>query len=226
VAEEQYQEEAASALEVSDALVQPVPVEEALKLPEQAREHTLTVVPAQPVLLNDPPTDKAKTRRAAREIVNDQLLTHLEPEIPTTAPVEESYDDSAPLASRLAACLIDMVVIAFASSPFAAIIELTNGNWSDLRVSGSMAGIVIVVMFLYLTASTALAGRTWGMSLVSLRAVDADTGLLPTTRQAVTRAIVYMLSLAALGVGVLYALFDAEGRTVHDHLSGTAVVRE
>jgi uncharacterized RDD family membrane protein YckC len=96
----------------------------------------------------------------------------------------------------------------------------------DWRVIASMSGIVLVVMFLYLTASTALAGRTWGMSLASLRAVDADTGLSPTTKQAVGRAILYVVSLLTLGLGLLYALFDAEGRAVHDHLSGTAVVRE
>ncbi|MBV9211851.1 MAG: RDD family protein, partial [Acidobacteria bacterium] len=119
-----------------------------------------------------------------------------------------------------------LLVVAFASSPFAAIIELTNGNWNDERVLASMGGILLIIMFLYLTTSTALAGRTWGMSLVGLRAVDVDNGLPPTTKQSVTRAVAYMISLAALGLGILYALFDAEGRTAHDHLSGTAVVRE
>jgi uncharacterized RDD family membrane protein YckC len=89
-----------------------------------------------------------------------------------------------------------------------------------------MSGIVLVVMFLYLTASTALMGRTWGMSLVSLRAVDAETGRPPTTKQSVGRAILYIVSLISLGLGILYALFDAEGRAVHDHLSGTVVVRD
>jgi uncharacterized RDD family membrane protein YckC len=35
-----------------------------------------------------------------------------------------------------------------------------------------------------------------------------------------------MLSLATFGLGIIYALFDAEGRTAHDHLSGTIVVSE
>jgi uncharacterized RDD family membrane protein YckC len=35
-----------------------------------------------------------------------------------------------------------------------------------------------------------------------------------------------MVSLSALGLGIIYALFDAEGRTAHDHFSGTAVVQE
>jgi uncharacterized RDD family membrane protein YckC len=81
-------------------------------------------------------------------------------------------------------------------------------------------------MFLYLTAATALAGRTWGMSLLSIRAVDADSGLPPTTKQSIGRALLYMLSLASFGLGILYALFDAEGRAAHDRLSGTAVVHE
>jgi uncharacterized RDD family membrane protein YckC len=35
-----------------------------------------------------------------------------------------------------------------------------------------------------------------------------------------------MLSLATLGLGLLYSLFDAEGRTAHDILSGTVIVRK
>jgi uncharacterized RDD family membrane protein YckC len=122
--------------------------------------------------------------------------------------------------------VIDLLVVAFASSPFAAIIELTNGDWTDERVLASMAGIFVIIMFLYLITSTTIGGRTWGMSLLSLRAVDVDSGLPPTTKQSVTRAFVYMLSLATAGLGIFYALVDAENRGVHDHLSGTTVVRE
>jgi uncharacterized RDD family membrane protein YckC len=82
-----------------------------------------------------------------------------------------------------------------------------------------------VLLFLYLMASTALAGRTWGMSLVALRTVDATTGRAPTTGQCIRRAIGYLLALATGGLGLLYALFDAEGRALHDHLSGTITVR-
>jgi uncharacterized RDD family membrane protein YckC len=142
------------------------------------------------------------------------------------APAVELYDDRAPVVKRVVGSFIDLLVVAFASSPFAAIIELTNGDWSDLRVAASLGGIFLTIMFLYLTASTALAGRTWGMSLLSIRAVDADSGLPPTTKQSIARALLYMISLASFGLGILYALFDAEGRTAHDRLSGTAVVHE
>lgn len=150
-------------------------------------------------------------------------------EAANTVPVvnaAEIYDDRAPKAGRVVASILDLLVVAFFSSPFAAIIELTSGRWHDPRVLASMGGIIVVVMFLYLAGSTALAGYTWGMSLFSLRAVDARTALAPTTGQAIRRAVFYMLSLVTFGIPILYALFDAEGRTAHDHLSGTIIVRE
>jgi uncharacterized RDD family membrane protein YckC len=229
VAEEQYQLDSQVQLGAALSPAQLTETETAASVKTveaPVREHGLVVVPPPPKV--EPVASLPKSRRSVPLEMTDDEVT-LVPEsnldqMPSF--MEDIYDDRASKPQRVAACLVDLLVVAFASSPFAAIIELTNGNWTDLRVSASMAGIVLIVMFLYLTASTALAGRTWGMSLLSLRAVDADTGLLPTTRQAVARAIVYMLSLATLGLGILYALFDAEGRTAHDYFSGTAVVRE
>jgi uncharacterized RDD family membrane protein YckC len=196
------------------------------KASEQVREHSLIIVPAQPTTKVVPPVSKPQPKQLIPEEVEETQPEVLDEELGETEFDEALYDDRAPVLSRLAGSAVDLLVVAFASSPFAAIIELTNGNWGDWRVMASMGGIVLIMMFLYLTAATALAGRTWGMSLVSLRAVDADTGLPPTTKQSVGRAILYILSLITLGLGILYALFDAEGRTAHDHLSGTAVVRE
>jgi uncharacterized RDD family membrane protein YckC len=146
--------------------------------------------------------------------------------LPKVAAPEVTYDDRAPRAKRIAAAFVDLLAVAFLSAPFAAAIELTISNWNDTRVSGSMALIAALVMFLYQTCSVALAGRTFGMSLCGLHAVDARKASVPTTGQCMRRAIVYMLSLATLGLVLLYSLFDAEGRTAHDILSGTVVVRK
>lgn len=197
---------------------------QAEKSVETAREHNLIIVPVHTV--SKPETIGASDKRIVPEVTDDAMLTRLDEQLSAEALLAEPYDDYAPLSKRLAGGIIDLIVVAFASAPFAAIIELTNGNWADVRVAASMGGITLVLMFLYLAASTALSGRTWGMSLVSLRAVDVNTGLQPTTKQSIKRAFLYMLSLATLGLGLLYALFDAEGRTAHDHLSGTAVVCE
>ncbi len=139
---------------------------------------------------------------------------------------EASRDDRARFAPRITAALVDLTVAAFASCPFAAAIELSGGNWNDLRVKGLMIGIAIAVTFLYLTISTALTGRTLGMRLFGIRAVDVRTGLLPSGAQSARRSIGYIFSLATAGLGILYGLIDAEHRTAHDHFSGTIVVHD
>ena len=171
--------------------------------------------------------DRRQPRRVADVVIDDAWLSRLEEKIlPPVNATARKPEDIAPLVPRLAAAFIDLFLVAFLSSPFAAIIELTNGNWTDPRVAASMGGIVLTLMFLYLTVSTALAGRTWAMSLFGLHTVDSETAQAPTLGQCVRRTIVYILSLATLGLGIIYALFDAERRTAHDHFSGTVVVRE
>ncbi len=233
VAEDQYQPETRQVapqppvVAATPALAPAQPAEEEKPKPETARERPLVVVPAQPAKKVPAVESKPQTKRAAvSETTVEKSAKSIDEELLKSDSEAEFYDDRAPVLGRLAASVIDLLVVAFASSPFAAIIELTNGNWADWRVVASMGGIVLVVMFLYLTAATALAGRTWGMSLVSLRAVDAETSLPPTTGQAVLRALFYILSLVTLGLGLVYALFDAEGRAAHDHFSGTIVVRD
>ncbi|HEX8148138.1 MAG TPA: RDD family protein [Pyrinomonadaceae bacterium] len=146
--------------------------------------------------------------------------------LPKVEEKELTYDDRAPRLKRMAAACADLLAVALLCAPFAAAIELSIGNWQDTRVSGSMALIAALVMFLYHTCSVALAGRTPGMRLSGLHAVDARKASVPTTGQCARRALLYMLSLATGGLGILYSLFDAEGRTVHDILSGTVVVRK
>lgn len=174
----------------------------------------------------DKPDSRPQPRRVAGVIDDHWLERTGADSLPKVVTAKELYDDRAPLGRRVAGALIDLVVVAFLSAPFAAIIELTIGNWGDPRVRISMGSIVFLLMFLYLTCSTALAGRTWGMSLFSLHTVDANSALAPTTGQCMRRALVYMLTLATLGLGLLYALFDAEGRAAHDLLSRTIVVKE
>ena len=233
VVEDEYQTETRTATVEAQASVALPQSDRAFveKTAEAAREHGLVVIsttltPQTAARVEVSPQEAVPAKRVAAEVIDDTTLESADELVTDVLPGTEPYDDRGALHRRFVAAVIDLLVVAFASSPFAAIIELTNGNWADMRVMASMGGIILVIMFLYLTASTALSGRTWGMSLLSLRPVDAETGLPPTTRQAVGRALLYMLSLAVAGLGILYALFDAEGRAAHDHFSGTVVVHE
>jgi uncharacterized RDD family membrane protein YckC len=165
-----------------------------------------------------------KPKRVISDDAADPALSYLDSILASgTEPV--SADQRASVFSRLTAAVSDMFVVGFLSLPFAAILELRNQDWHDPQTLGLMAGIAAVVMFIYLTVTTAVTGSTLGMRLVSLRAIDAKTGLIPTGTQSAARALFYILSLATLGLGFLYALVDADGKTAHDHLSRTTVVR-
>ena len=240
--EEDYQAATEPAL-VPDQIISPTldaqaeqaaAVDQIEKPLEATRPSPLAIVPPAHVTKTAEESSAMQTRarRHIPVVADDAALSEIEAQMHAAVLSNQAQaesittDDHASVAKRIAGGVVDLLVVAFAATPFAAIIELTNGNWPDIRVAASMGGIVVVLMFLYLMAATALAGRTWGMSLVSLRTVDAVTGMAPTTGQCVRRAIGYMLSLATLGIGLLYALFDAEGRAVHDHLSGTIVITE
>ena len=223
----------ASAAAPQAAAAEPAPAEEIERTAEPVRATTLVVVP--PPAAPDTEAGAAirealsrpRPRRHLPQVADDALLLRREAEVaPTFVEQTEPAAERAPLPRRFVAAAVDLLVVAFASSPFAAIIELTSGNWHDPRVAASLGGIVLTIMFLYETVSVAFSGRTWGMRLLSLRVGDSRTSLIPTTGQCARRALMHIVSLATLGVPLLVALFGSEGRTAHDHLSRTVVVKE
>lgn len=129
------------------------------------------------------------------------------------------------LSIRAASGVMDLLLVLFATSPFAAVIELTGSDWSDWHVWGSLIAIASIIMILYQASAVALGGRTWGMSLFSLRVADADFGLYPTFGQSLVRALVHYVSVVPVGLGLLVACFGKDRMTWHDRASNTIVVR-
>jgi len=76
----------------------------------------------------------------------------------------------------------------------------------------------------YFVISWRRGGQTIGMRAWRLRVVRSD-GKPLDTRQALVRFCVSVVSLAAVGLGFWWALFDAQGRTWHDLAAGTVMVR-
>jgi len=202
-------------------LVMVPPLAVAVAEPEVVQQ---TIPPPVAAALPQAAPERPKPKRIISDDSTDPALNYLD-KIGLTHSITETPTMRAPMFLRLMAGLIDILGACFLSVPFAALIELRNDNWREPRIAGLMAGAVIIVMFIYLTVSTALTGRTLGLKISSLRVIDARTGLIPTGKQAAGRAIVYILSLATAGIGFLMALARGEGKTVHDRLSGTVVVR-
>jgi uncharacterized RDD family membrane protein YckC len=199
---------------VEPEVIAPEPVETKPKL---------TVVA--PPKLQTAPVDR-KPVRVISDTVEDVALSYLETCLSVPAIDSDSPKESAGFVRRVIAGSLDLILVGLLAAPFAAAIEFADGDWSNPRIIGLMAGITVVLMFSYLTLSIALTGRTLGMRLLSLRTIDLRTGLIPTGGQSIKRALGYMFSLTVLGLGSLYALADPDRRTVYDRFSKTIVIRD
>ncbi len=169
-------------------------------------------------------TRERKQVRVISVNVEDVALSYLETclSVPVLAN-ERNYAAGFP--RRIIAGTLDLLFMAVMVAPVAAAIEFSDGDWSDPRVIGVMTAITVVTMFAYLTISVAMTGRTLAMRMLSLRAIDLHTGLIPTGGQSIRRALGCIISFAFVGLGFAYAFIDPDQRTIPDRLSQTMVVR-
>lgn len=185
------------------------------------KTHNLVVVPLSAARRET--TSKPKPRRMIAGDINDPALNYLD-SIPTAVRVEAVGHQQASVLARFTSALLDLIVVSILCAPFAAALELININWQDPRVWIFAALVFSLVGFLYFTISTALTGRTLGLRLLSLRIVDARTGLIPTGTQSAGRALIYLASLLILGISSGFALLNSERLTAHDRITRTAVI--
>jgi len=197
-----------------------VQVELEPRSPQLEKTHNLVVVPS-PL-----PEFKPAPRRTAKRLIsdNDPSLNYLDAIATTYSPCEATERKAGKI-RRACAALLDLAVCAMLFAPFAAAIELTNGDWHKPRTIAFAVTTATILAFLYFTMTTAFAGRTIGMRMFSLKTIDARTGLIPTGAQSAGRSVIYLASLFALGVPVVYVLLSREGYTAHDRVSHTIVIR-
>ena len=138
----------------------------------------------------------------------------------------EEYDDCPTFAMRFNAGLFDLIIGSFASLVLLSPFMMMGGSWLSGAGFFAFAATASLVMFVYLTVSIGLYGRTFGMRLFSLELVDIGGEEYPTFHQAAGSSSVYLLSLAFGGLGFLPVFFNAEKRAAHDLISNTIIVRE
>jgi uncharacterized RDD family membrane protein YckC len=105
-------------------------------------------------------------------------------------------------------------------------LALTGGALDVRRLPDKLLvqALLLAVTGAYFVISWRRGGQTIGMRAWRLRVVSADGNPLET-RQALVRFGVSLISLAAVGIGFLWALFDSQNRTWHDVAAGTVMVR-
>ncbi|HXH71003.1 MAG TPA: RDD family protein [Pyrinomonadaceae bacterium] len=146
--------------------------------------------------------------------------------VQTEEPEIEESDDCVPFALRFNAGLFDLIIGSFLSLILLAPFILMSEGWSSFAGIFAFLATCAVIMFVYLTTTVSMYGKTFGMRIFSLELIDVEGEDYPTLHQAAVSSAVYLLSLAFGGIGFLTLPFNEEKRAVHDLVSGTIVVKE
>lgn len=178
--------------------------------------------------------DVSDAARAARRPVpsldEDSFLgeADLDGEVELSAPVADPTPVERPAraAERAQAAAVDALIFGALS---ALVVYFTGrAARADLgALSSSWPGLVAYLGLLglfYAGYFTGTTGQTPGKLLTGLRVVGA-TGRPPGYPRAMARAFVGLLGTALVGLGLLPMAFDPAGRTLHDRLFRTRVVR-
>jgi uncharacterized RDD family membrane protein YckC len=151
----------------------------------------------------------------------------------TTHLVEPRRDEGmqghyAGLMSRLFAFLLDALFASLGFWLLSGLVTLgvntiTGGDFDPTDYTLVTSAAFIVWAFVYGAYPQAVSGRTLGMAIVGLTAVDREGGPVGP-RQAVLRVLAFPLSFVLFGLGFIGILLQRERRALHDLIAQTAVV--
>ncbi|HEY0323949.1 MAG TPA: RDD family protein [Pyrinomonadaceae bacterium] len=134
----------------------------------------------------------------------------------------------APFSLRCGAVLIDYIMLASIIAFSTLIARLLGGGARLAGGTAETAGFMIALGFtaLNFVLLTAWRGQTIGKWATGLRIEQMDGRDLSVVRSLLRHLIGYPLSFLTLGLGFLVAIFNAQGRALHDLVAGTVVVRD
>lgn len=139
----------------------------------------------------------------------------------------------APLWRRLAAWLLDLLVLHLLGGAILAAVLLTVFSRLPLGIMellGLLAGVLLLLLLMppllaitYFTLWHSCGGQTLGKMALGIMVVGPDQAP-PSPGLALLRGIGQLLSLLPLAAGFLWAFTNRERRTWYDHLALTRVV--
>jgi uncharacterized RDD family membrane protein YckC len=134
----------------------------------------------------------------------------------------------AGIVTRFGGFVIDIVAIVGLFALAGAVIEwiLTTLRGDRFALSDARTASTVLLIswaFFYCAYPLAIAGRTFGMAVVGVRAVRKDGGDLDGWH-AVLRVLAFPFSFLLFGFGFLLILINRDRRALHDLAAGSAVV--
>jgi uncharacterized RDD family membrane protein YckC len=141
---------------------------------------------------------------------------------------QESRRQRAAFSLRCGALLIDYVLLISIVACSTLIARMLGGGARTAGGSAETFGILIAVFAaaLDLGVLPGFTGRTLGKWATGLRIERSDGAEIGVGRAMIRHFIGYPVSFLLLGLGFLLGAFTPRGRTLHDFICGTVVVRE
>jgi uncharacterized RDD family membrane protein YckC len=135
----------------------------------------------------------------------------------------------APFSLRCGALLIDYVAlltIMVFSTLLARLFGSGNGRNASETLETTGLVIALAAALIDLVVFAGFRGQTLGKWATGLRVERLDGRRMGFVRALIRHIIGYPLSFITLGLGFLIAIVNSRGRTLHDIIAGTIVVRD
>jgi len=166
----------------------------------------------------------APPRQRARKVIAGQQNLEFSSPVRNTRAADGAIYCDAPVAistHRALAAALDAALIVSAIALFAVTFYLAGGQIVlNTRTTPVFLAAAAGIMIFYRVLWCCALGDSPGMQWAQLALINFD-GQRPTRKQRFTRTMFGFLSLAAAGLGLLWATVDEETLTWHDHISKT-----
>lgn len=130
----------------------------------------------------------------------------------------------APFLLRVGAMIIDYMVLLLL--PVSSMLYRNiSGERLDLMSDRTLWFISILLFLTNIIVLPLLVGRSVGKLLTGLRVVRSDGTDPGTLNLALRQTLGYLITAVTLGIGFIWCVFSSKGRTLHDVLMDTVVVR-
>jgi uncharacterized RDD family membrane protein YckC len=191
------------------------------ELPRVVPFESIAPGPVEPAVRKAP---AAPPRQRPRKVIAGQQSLEFSSQARPARATEGAIYCDAPVAittHRALAAALDGALILSSLGLFGVVFRVAGGEMVlNARTIPVFLAVAAGVMIFYRLLWCCASGDSPGMRWAQLGLINFD-GQVPTRKQRLTRAASGFLSLAAGGLGLLWAMVDEETLTWHDHISKT-----
>jgi len=178
----------------------------------------------------DVPRMRAEQPRAPMlDLSNDASLADESPVAGQSAPAwtNDGSPRDAPVAARLIAVVIDLLILAIIDAVVVYFtVQICGITLNDLGVlpKGPLMAFLLVQNGGYLVAFTA-GGQTLGKMALGIRVVPSESTSTLDLGRAFLRTVMWVILAVPAGLGFVSAVVSRDHRGLHDRFAGTRVIR-